>query len=40
MDQLHICGKSLSNTKANEEIYSLDNKDTHVQRAELGKGEG
>lgn len=40
MDQLHICEKSLSNTKVNEEIYSLDNKETHVERAEREKGEG
>lgn len=35
MDQLDICRKSLSDTKVNEEIYSLDNKGAHVEGAEL-----
>lgn len=35
MDQLDIFGKSLSDTKVNEEIYSLDSKEAYVEGAQL-----
>jgi hypothetical protein len=35
LDQLDVCGKSLLDTKVNEEIYSLGKKEAHVEGAEL-----